>query len=143
VEVVALAAHAARRLGCRLRLVLAWLALLRRCLSGLRNVLARLRLPKLLLLLLLRSRMLLDVCLRVRQVADARRVTSPNAAFLKVAFEDVAARERVAAEHTHVWPVAGVAQEMALKMLRMQVSLLAVRTRELAILVLLGNHGRF
>jgi hypothetical protein len=141
VEVVALAAHAARRLGCRLRLVLAWLALLRRCLSGLRNVLARLRLPK--LLLLLRSRMLLDVCLRVRQVADARRVTSPNAAFLKVAFEDVAARERVAAEHTHVWPVAGVAQEMALKMLRMQVSLLAVRTRELAILVLLGNHGRF
>ena len=51
---------------------------------------------------------LLQMSLRVRQVAGSRRVPTPNGALLKVTLQDVAPRKCVAAEHAHVWTISRI-----------------------------------
>lgn len=51
---------------------------------------------------------LLNVSLRVRQVASASRVTTTDGALLEVALEDIRARESVTAQNTHVRAVASI-----------------------------------
>lgn len=54
---------------------------------------------------------LLQVGLRILQVARTSRVTATNRALLEVTFQDVAARERVFAKMTLVWSFTGVYDE--------------------------------
>jgi hypothetical protein len=84
---------------------------------------------------------LLDVSLRMRQVTRSGGVATTDRALLEVTLQDITSREGVAAENAHVWAITGVSQEMALKMLGMEVSLGAVRAREFAVSVLHGNHS--
>lgn len=51
---------------------------------------------------------LLDMRLRMRQVAHTSRVSTANGALLEVTLQDVASREGVAAENTHVRAVTSV-----------------------------------
>lgn len=90
--------------------------------------------------LLLSSSILLDVRLRVRQMARTRRVATSNRALDEVTLEDVATREGVAAQDTHVGAIAGVSEQMTLQMLGMKIGLGAVRARKLAVRILLGDR---
>lgn len=83
---------------------------------------------------------LLEVRLRVGQMARARGVAATDGALLEVPLQDVTAREGVAAESAHVWTVTGMAEQVALQMLCVQVRLGAVRAREFPIGVLCGDH---
>lgn len=51
---------------------------------------------------------LLQMRLRVRQMAGPGGVSTADRAFLEVALEDIAPRKRIAAENAHVWAVASV-----------------------------------
>ena len=51
---------------------------------------------------------LLQMRLRVRQMAGPGGVSTADRAFLEVALEDIASRKRIAAENAHVWAVASV-----------------------------------
>lgn len=86
--------------------------------------------------LLLGCRVLLDMRLWVREVGCSGRITATNRALDKVALQDIRARECVPAEHTHVRSVTRMSEKMALQMLRMQVSLCAVRAGKLSVCVL-------
>lgn len=51
---------------------------------------------------------LLNVSLRVGQVASSRGVTTADGALLEVTLEDITSGKRIAAQDTHVRAVAGV-----------------------------------
>ena len=84
------------------------------------------------------------------------RVTTTNRALLKVTLQDITPREGVSTEHTHIravtsvcslldWSIYGklfirTSKEMALQMLRMEVSLCTMRTREFSIGIFSRNH---
>jgi hypothetical protein len=57
---------------------------------------------------------LLQMRLRVGQVAGPGGVSTADRAFLEVALEDIATGKRIAAENAHVWAVTGVSEKMAL-----------------------------
>jgi hypothetical protein len=84
---------------------------------------------------------LLDMGLRMRQVASSSGVATADRTLLEVTLEDITSREGIAAENAHVWAITGVSQKMALEMLGMEVSLSAVRAWKFAISVLHRNHG--
>ena len=52
--------------------------------------------------------LLLNVGLRVRQMAHTGGISSSDGAFLKVPLEDITAGKRITAQHAHVRAVAGV-----------------------------------
>lgn len=89
--------------------------------------------------LLLGSLVLLDVRMRVREMACSSGVATADRAFLEVALENIATGEGVAAQDTHVRAVAGVSQKMPLEMLGVQVRLVTMRARELPVGILLGD----
>jgi hypothetical protein len=84
---------------------------------------------------------LLDMSLRVRQVTNTSGVTTADGTLLEVAFQDIATREGVTAQNAHVRAITGVSEEMALKMLRVEVSLGTVRTGELPVSIFDRNNG--
>lgn len=51
---------------------------------------------------------LLNVGLRVGQVASSGGVSTTNGALLEVALQNITSRKRIAAEYTHIGAVAGV-----------------------------------
>lgn len=57
---------------------------------------------------LLRLRVLLDMGLRVGQMASARGVAAADGALLEVTLEDVASGEGIPAEDTHVGAITSV-----------------------------------
>jgi hypothetical protein len=61
--------------------------------------------------------LLLNVSLGMRQMTRPSRISSTDRALLEVSLEDITARKRIAAQHAHVWAVAGVSEEMTLQML--------------------------
>lgn len=82
---------------------------------------------------------LLNVSLRVGQVARSRGVPTTDGALLEVALQDVTSGKRITTKHAHIRAVASVTKKMALQVLRVQVSLGAVWARELAVGILDGN----
>lgn len=66
-------------------------------------------------------------------------IASSHRTFLEMTLENVATREGIGAQNTHVWAVTSVSQHVALEMLRVKISLGAVGTRKFAIGVLLGD----
>lgn len=69
------------------------------------------------------------------------RVAAADGALDEMTFQNIRARESVPAEYAHVRPVTGVSQEMALQMLRVQISLGTVRAGKLSVCIFLGNGG--
>jgi len=82
---------------------------------------------------------LLDVRLRVGQMASSGGVSTADRALLEVALQNITSRKRIAAKDTHVWAIAGVSQKMALQMLGVKIGLCAVRAWEFAISILHWN----
>jgi len=72
---------------------------------------------------LLSLSVLLDVSLRVGQVACSGGVSTTDRTLLEVALQDVTSGKRIATKNTHVGAVAGVPEKMTLKMLRVKVGL--------------------
>ena len=57
---------------------------------------------------------LLNVGLRMRQVAGSSGVATTNGALLEVTLQNITSRKRITAKHTNVGAIAGVSEKMTL-----------------------------